>query len=150
VSDPPAYDAQTAYALAQEQWFDAIQLHRTAPPDAGFSARIAGLAAAAHAEAGACRLAHHAGYEWPPHRSMTANVPYELTPGSGRRGPEELWAAFDQAVVDLTRAGSGSNLLIVADAYEAFGHTTDRLAEAVEREDLASGLISRVRGRRGA
>jgi hypothetical protein len=119
------------------------------PPDAGLSTRLAGLAAAAHGEAGACRLAHHAGYEWPPHRATAPNIPYELSPESGRRGPPELWTAFDDAVAGLTRAGAGTNLLEVGEAYEVLGHAASRLAKAVESEDRASGLI-RARGRRGA
>ena len=46
---------------------------------------------AARAEALACRAAHDAGFEWPPHRAASSKPPWELQPGSGRRGPADLW-----------------------------------------------------------
>lgn len=86
--------AQAVFRDAQERWREALEAHRAAPPDAGFSARIAGLAEAARAEAGACREAEAAGFEWPPHRAASSKPPHELQSGSGRRGPEELWRRF--------------------------------------------------------
>jgi hypothetical protein len=73
-----------------------------APPDAGFSARLAGLAAAARQRAEACDAAYHDGFEWPAARGG-AEPPYELQPGTGRRGREELWARFDEAVAERRR-----------------------------------------------
>ena len=72
-----------------------------APPDHGFSARLAGLAEAASKEARACRAADAAGFDWPPHRAADPRPPYELQPGTGRRGPEDLWRRFDEAVRQL-------------------------------------------------
>ena len=66
-----------------------------APPDHGFSARLAGLAQAASEEARACRAADAAGFDWPPHRAADPRPPYELQPGTGRRGPKSLWRRFD-------------------------------------------------------
>ena len=43
--------AQSAFREAQEEWRRALESHRLAPPDAGFSARLAALASAAAAEA---------------------------------------------------------------------------------------------------
>jgi hypothetical protein len=131
--------AQTAFRDAQEKWRRALEGHRTAPPDAGFSARLGELAAAARTEAVACREAHKAGFEWPPHRAAASNPPYELCPGSGRRGPEELWRRFDLAVSELNRAATGTDLLDVAGAYDDLATAAGDLAEA-ERENQASGL----------
>ena len=142
--------AQAAFRAAQEQWRDALSGHRLAPPDAGFSARLAGLSAAAGAEATACRQAEAAGFEWPPHRAAADRPPWELQPGSGRRGPEELWRAFDGAVAELNRAATGTDLLEVAAAYEALAEVAGQLAAAIEREDRASGLLPRARARRSA
>src|SRR5579871_2125746 len=111
-------EAQAAFAAAQEGWRRALAAHRLAPPDGGFSLRLAGLAAAARAEAGACRAADAAGFEWPPHRASSSRPPWELQAGSGRRGPPELWRRFDGAVADLNRAATGTDLLEVAAAYE--------------------------------
>lgn len=142
--------AQATFRDAQARWSEALQTHRQAPPDGGFSARLAQLSAAARGEADACRQAHGAGFAWPPHRATGSQPPYELRPGSGRRGPEELWACFDAAVAVLNRAAVGTELLAVADAYEQLSDAAAQLAAVVEREDHASGLIQRRRGRHAA
>jgi hypothetical protein len=142
---------QAAFAAAQERWRRAIQAHRLAPPDAGFSARLAELAAVAREEAEVCRAAAAAGYEWPPHTS-TAKPPYELQPGTGRRGPEALWARFDAAAAELNHAGGGSDLIAVAQAHELLADAAGTLAAEVEREDRGGGLLRQLdtRERRGA
>jgi hypothetical protein len=134
--------AQSAFERAQEHWRAAIDAHRTAPPDAGFSARLAALADAALEEAVACREADAAGYEWPPHRSANSQPPHELQPGSGRRGPDQLWRRFDVAVNELGRAATGRDLQTVAEAYEELGQAARELAQAVETEDRKSGLLA--------
>ena len=133
--------AQTAFALAQEHWRAAIDAHRTAPPDAGFSTRLATLAQAALEEAQVCLAADEAGLEWPPHRGANSEPPYELRPGSGRRGPDGLWRRFDVAVGELNRAATGRDLQAVARAYEELAEVTSELATSVEGEDRKSGLL---------
>jgi hypothetical protein len=150
MSDAGGDQAQAAFRKAQDEWKSALAVHRLAPPDAGFSARLAGLASAARAEADACRVADRAGFEWPPHRASSSEPPYELQPGSGRRGPGELWRRFDGAVSELNRAATGTDLVAVAVAYEALAEVAAELAVAVEREDRASGLLPRARARRSA
>jgi hypothetical protein len=140
--------AQQAFAAAQQRWREVLDAHRLAPPDAGFSSRLAALAYAARAEAAACRDANAAGFEWPPHRASASQPPYELQPGSGRRGPEELWRRFDDAVGELNRAAAGSDLLAVAGAYDELAEVAADLAEAVERADRSSGLLAQRRARR--
>jgi len=77
--------AQALFADAQERWREALEAHRTAPPDSGFSERLAALAAAARAEAKACREADANGFEWPPHRATESKPPYGRAPvGVGR------------------------------------------------------------------
>ena len=145
MSDAGEDKAQVAFRKAQEEWRSALALHRLAPPDAGFSARLAGLAVAALAEAEACRVADGAGFEWPPHRASSSAPPYELQSGSGRRGPEDLWRRFDGAVSELNRAATGTDLIAVAVAYDELAEVAGELAVAVEREDRASGLVPRAR-----
>jgi hypothetical protein len=141
---------QRAFASAQQSWRDALRAHRLAPPDAGFSARLDALAAAAWQEAAACREAAGAGFGWPPHRAKDSGPPYELRPMSGRRGPDELWRRFDAAAADLSRAAAGTDILAVADAYAELSDAASALAETVEREDRASGLTRHARARRSA
>ena len=141
----PEDGAQRVFRDAQEAWRQALESHRLAPPDAGFGARLAGRAAAAELEAVACREADAAGFEWPPHRASANKPPYELQPGTGRRGPDEPWRVFDAAVAELNRAATGTELIEVATAYEALAAAARELASAVEREDRASGLLPRSR-----
>jgi len=143
-------EAQADFRDAQMRWRAALEAHRLAPPDAGFSARLWALSVAAGDEAAACRQADAAGFEWPPHRSASSEPPYELRPDSGRRGPEELWRRFDAAAADLSRVAAGTNILAVADAYAELGAAASQLAEAVERGDRASGLLPRTEVRRSA
>jgi hypothetical protein len=147
VADEPDGRAQTAFRAAQDAWRSALTAHRLAPPDNGFSIRLGVLAAAARAEADACRAADAAGFEWPPHRASSTKPPWELQPGSGRRGPVELWQGFDAAVADLNRAATGTDLIDVSAAYERLAEAAQLLADAVESEDRASGLLTGARRR---
>jgi hypothetical protein len=150
MADATENAAQAAFRDAQERWRDALAAHRLAPPDAGFSVRLSALAEAARVEAVACRVADGAGFEWPPHRASSSAPPYELQPGSGRRGPEEMWRRFDGAVAEMNRVATGTDLVEVARAYEDLAKAACDLADAVEREDRASGLLPRARSRRSA
>jgi hypothetical protein len=133
-------DSEQAFQEAREAWRAALRGHVLAPPDAGFVARVVALARAARQRAAACEAAYADGFEWPPARGG-AKPPYELRPGSGRRGPSELWERFDEAVAELDRVSEGRSLRAVAHAYAELGDVADQLALAVEREDRASGLL---------
>jgi hypothetical protein len=142
--------AQAKFRDAQGRWREALDAHRLAPPDAGFSARLAALSEAASAEAAACRAADAAGFAWPPHRAASSQPPYELRPGSGRRGPDELWRRFDAAAADLSRAAAGTDILAVAEVYAELGEAAGELAGAIEHEDRATGVLQPGRARRSA
>lgn len=131
-------------------WRQALEAHRLAPPDSGFSARLAGLATAASEQAKTCRMADEAGYDWTPTRAAESKPPFELQPGSGRRGPQELWRRFDATVADLSRIASGRDMSAVADAYDELSAAASELAQAIGREDRANGLLPRTRARRSA
>ena len=74
-----------------------------------------------------------AGLAWRPVAdSERALPPYELRPGTGRRGPAELWTRFDAAVQRLNQAGAGDNLGDVVDAYAAVAHAALDLADALQ------------------
>src|ERR1700750_2012068 len=109
-----------AVRQAGNEWAEAMRAHKLAPPDAGFATRLRGLAEAASREQGAWEDAHAAGVMW---RAVpgaeTAEPPYELRPGTGRRGPAELWARFDAAVESLNHAITGTNVAGVARAFGA-------------------------------
>jgi hypothetical protein len=131
-------------------WASAVQAHKEAPPDLGFAARLAALAQGAGDAARVCRAADAAGFEWPPARKADSEPPYEPRAGTGRRGPEELWQRFDQAITQLGTMAAGQDMLEVARAYEDLAGISGELAKAVDAEDHASRPRPRARARRSA
>ena len=121
---------------ASDGWAAAMRAHKLAPPDLGFAQRLRDLADAASDEQVAWEHAHAAGLLWRPvPGAENAEPPYELRPGSGRRGPEALWQRFDTAVTGLNRAITGSSAAVVADAFGEFAEATGALADVVGRQD---------------
>jgi hypothetical protein len=128
--------AWTSVAEARASWSGAMRAHEQAPPDPGFRDRLRALADAAAAMRDAHARALDAGLAWRPVAdSERARPPYELRPGTGRRGPTELWTRFDAAVRRLNQAGAGDNLADVVDAYAAVAHTASELADALQAAD---------------
>ncbi len=130
-----------------------MRAHTLAPPDAGFAGRLQSLAEAAATEQVAWEQAHRAGLLWRPvPGGESAAPPYELRPGTGRRGPEPLWAQFDTAVGALNKAIAGSSAADLAAAFGEMSRAASELADAIEREDeVAREAHTRARARtRGA
>lgn len=124
---------------ASTVWAEAMRAHVLAPPDAGFAARLRGLAEAATTEQVAWEYAHAAGLLWRPvPGAENAEPPYELRPGTGRRGPAELWTRFDEAVSALNRAITQPNAAAVADSFGDVAEAAAALADAVEAEDATA------------
>jgi hypothetical protein len=149
-------DRQRAHVLrlvrqASTGWADAMRAHKLAPPDAGFAARLRALAEAAESEQIAWEHAHAAGLEWRPvPGAEQAEPPYELRPGTGRRGPQELWHRFDAAVAALNSAITGSNAADVADAFGEMSEAARALADAIDHADAAAEVPSGARERGAA
>jgi hypothetical protein len=145
--DPDQARIMRAVREASDSWAAAMRAHKLAPPDAGFAARLRALAQAAETEQVTWEHAHAAGLMWRPvPGAENAQPPYELRPGTGRRGPEALWSRFDAAVAALNRAITGSNAAAVADSFGEIAQAANALAEAVAAEDSASTPPARVRG----
>ncbi len=143
-------DVRSQFEDGMAGWGSAILAHKQAPPDQGFAARLASLARGASEAARVCAAAGAAGFEWPPARKADSEPPYELRPGTGRRGPVELWRAFDEAVTRLTVVAAGRDMLEVARAYEEMASAAEVLAVAVAAEDEAGQARPRARARRTA
>ena len=125
--------AWTSVNGARASWSGATRAHEHAPPDPGFRDRLRALAEAAAAMRDAHARALGAGLAWRPIAdSERARPPYELRPGTGRRGPAELWTRFDAAVQRLNQAGAGDNLGDVVDAYAAIAQAASELADALQ------------------
>jgi hypothetical protein len=83
--------------------------------------------------------------------AASAEPPHELRPGTGRRGPEDLWLHFDSAVMEMNRAISGSSALEVSNAFGAVSEATAELAHAVAAEDaITRGARELARPRHAA
>jgi hypothetical protein len=127
-----------AVRQAGNDWAEAMRAHKLAPPDVGFAARLRALSEAAGREQVAWEHAHAAGLMWRPiPGAEQAEPPYELRPGTGRRGPEEQWTRFDETVAALNRAITGSDAAAVADAFGELSDASRVLADAVAAEDQA-------------
>jgi hypothetical protein len=118
---------------AQASWAGAMRAHELAPPNPGFRGRLQALADGAAAMRDAHARALKAGLAWRPvGGSDRVRPPYELRPGTGRRGPEDLWTRFDAAVEKLNLAGGGDSLADVVAAYSAVADAARALADALE------------------
>ena len=132
---------------ASNAWAEAMKTHKLAPPDAGFASRLGGLAQAAEREQVTWEHAHAAGLLWRPVPGAEhAEPPYELRPGTGRRGPRDLWDRFDAAVGGLNRAITGTSAADVADAFGEIAEAAGALSEAVAHEDQLPATHARARG----
>jgi hypothetical protein len=137
--DPRQAQILRAVRQAGNGWAEAMRAHKLAPPDPGFAARLSALAQAAATEQVAWEHANAAGFHWRPiPEAQGAEPPYELRPGTGRRGPEELWSRFDASVSALNSAITGSDAAAVADAFGELSEAAGELADAVAREDAAA------------
>ena len=146
-----AQHAQIMRAVRQagEQWAGAMRAHKLAPPDPGFASRVRALSEAAAREQVAWEHAHAARLMWRPVPGAEhAQPPYELRPGTGRRGPDDLWTRFDQAVANLNQAITGSSAAAVADAFGELADAAATLADAIEREDPSAEREPRARSHR--
>lgn len=149
-------DDERAHAMravrdASAGWAQAMRTHKLAPPDAEFATRLRGLAEAAAREQLAWERADSAGLHWRPVPGAEgAEPPYELRPGTGRRGPADLWAAFDPAVAALNRAITGSSAATVAAAFGRLADAAFDLAEAIARADEDSARVTERLRSRGA
>ena len=134
--DEQRQSALAAVRDASRSWSEAMRAHTLAPPDHEFGARLRQLASAATAEQRAWLSAQEVGLVWRPIPGAEhAQPPYELRPGTGRRGPAEVWTRFDLAVARLNRAISGSDSSEVAAAFGEVAEVTGKLADSVARED---------------
>jgi hypothetical protein len=125
--------AWTSVNDARASWSGAMRAHEQAPPDPGFRDRLRALVDAAAAMRDAHARALQAGLAWRPIAdSERARPPYELRPGTGRRGPADLWTRFDAAVDRLNQAGAADNLSDVVDAYAAVAQAASDLADALQ------------------
>lgn len=144
--EPDRRDDAIMHAVrrASADWAGAMRAHKLAPPDAGFAGRLQALADAAAREQSAWRDAHAVGMLWRPIPGAEgAEPPYELRPGTGRRGPADLWARFDAAVASLNHAIAGSDSAAVADAFGELAASAGALAVAVAAEDSGGRSIGR-------
>ncbi len=91
-----------------------------------------------------CGEAAKLGLAWGPiPGAETAEPPYELRPGTGRRGPSDLWERFDTPVGRLNHANAGTDAAAVANAYADVAGAAMALPDAVEAKDRAASRAAR-------
>ena len=130
--------------LAEADWSDAVDAHILAEPNPEFADRLRQFAAAAERQREAMEYAHQEGFEWDPLPSSPPRpAPYELSAGSGRVGPPELWRRFDAAYARWDRSLEQRSLQVVADGFAQVAETIAELADAVD--DLRGRSQSRDR-----
>lgn len=136
---------------ASAGWAEAMRAHKMAPPDSGFADRLRKLSEAATTEQVAWERAHAAGLMWRPVPGAEgAAPPYELRPGTGRRGPDELWSRFDAAVTQLNQAIAGSSAAEVAGAFGEMAEAAAELSDAVALQDQVVREAQERARKRGA
>jgi len=150
-SEVSASESEQGFAEARAVWRAALRSHALAPPDAGFSTRIASLAEAARGRAEACEAADRDGFggrrpEAAPARPTSCG----LERGAG--APRTSGRASTSPSLSSIASAEGRSLRAVARAYADLADVASELAVAVEREDRASGLLPAVAraGRRRA
>ena len=140
-----------AVRQAGTDWAEAMRAHKLAPPDAGFAARLRALSDAAGREQVAWEHAHAAGLLWRPiPGAESAEPPYELRPGTGRRGPAELWARFDQTVASAQPRDHRLDAADVADAFGELSEAAGALATRRRRGGRNAAPAGRARARAAA
>ncbi len=136
---------------ASAGWAEAMRAHKMAPPDDAFAERLRKLSEAAATEQVAWERAHSTGLMWRPvPGAERAAPPYELRPGTGRRGPEELWIRFDTAVTQLNQSIAGSSAAEVARAFGEMAEAAADLSDAVALQDQVLNEAQERARKRGA
>jgi hypothetical protein len=124
-------------AAAAAAWAEAMHAHLHPPRDRGFLARLQRSGQAARLRAQAAHLGHTAGLRWKPNPAASRSAPpWELQPGTGRPGGDELWHDFDQAVTAYNQALAGSDPHIVAVACHELADAIDNVCKAL-RDDTS-------------
>jgi hypothetical protein len=137
--------AITQLRAAEGRWTSALREHRLAPPDADFSRRLRDFADACEQQQAAFGYAAQAGLGWDPLPPATARrPPHELTPESGRRGPQELWKQFDETIDRLNVALQGVSLQAIARVFGELSEIARQLSVAVAEEDAAASRARRA------
>jgi hypothetical protein len=125
--------------IADQRWADAIHASDSAPPDAGFAARVRALADAAEQQAAALKRADAAGVGWTPNpNGRGIRISHEVRPGGNRPGPPELWERFDEAFTNLGIAMEGVAISAVARCYGELSDEARAIADALSRAAAAS------------
>ena len=136
--------ALTQLRAADTRWSSALRQHRLAPPDEGFSRRLRDFADACEQQQAAYSYAAQAGLGWDPLPAAAARrPPHELLPDSGRRGPAELWARFDDTIDQLNVALQGVSLLAIARVFGELADIARQLSVAVADQDAANARAGR-------
>ncbi len=122
--------------LAEADWTEALDAHVYAEPNPAFAERLREMAAAAARQREAFEYAAKERLAWDPlpHEPEGRPAPYELSPDSGRVGPEELWERFDRAFAAWDRSLEGTSIPDIAKGFGSLAGVLRELADAIDAE----------------
>jgi hypothetical protein len=126
--------------LAEADWTEALDAHIYAEPNPAFAQRLRAYAEASRRQQQAFEYAGQERLEWNPLPPTPERPPpYELSPESGRVGPPELWARFDEAYARWDKALEGRSMTAIAEGFGEMAQAAEILADAVERRRGIAG-----------
>jgi hypothetical protein len=122
--------------LAEADWTDALDAHLYAEPNPGFAERLRAMADAAEKQQAAFEYAAGERLAWDPlpHEPEGRPAPHELSPDSGRIGPQGLWERFDRAFQAWDQSLEGTSIAEIARRFAELAAACRELAQAIDLE----------------
>ena len=128
-------EAMNRLTNADSVWRQSLHEHARAEPNDGYAERLRQTAAAAEKEHDACLAVAEEGLALEPLAPEEVQpLPYELQRPSGRVGPDELWARFDEIHDAWMAAWLQVDMTVIADAFGKLSEILYELADAVDAE----------------
>ena len=128
-------EAMNRLTNADSVWRQSLHEHARAEPNDGYAERLRQTAAAAEKEQVACLAVAEEGLALEPMAPEEVQpLPYELQRPSGRVGPEQLWARFDEIHDAWMAAWLQRDMTVIADAFGQLSAVLYELADAVDAE----------------
>jgi hypothetical protein len=115
-----------------------------APPDLGFTGRLAALGARRGRPGSGLPGGGRVGVRVAARTEGRQRAAVRAAAGTGRRGRQDLWQQFDQAITRLNTVAAGENMHDVAHAHEQLSAIAQQLSNAVHTEDPASTRHART------
>jgi hypothetical protein len=128
-------EAMNRLTNADGFWRESLHDHARAEPNDAYAERLRRTAEAAEKEHEACLAVAEEGLGLEPLTPEEVQpLPYELQRPSGRIGPDELWARFDEIHNAWMAAWLQRDMAVIADAFGQLSTVLYELADAVDAQ----------------